>query len=190
MSSKTKFGMVIDIRRCVGCMSCSVSCKMENSVPFGVFRSNVDIIEKGTFPNVKRHFFPKLCNQCEDAPCVSVCPVGATFKREDGIIDVDEKKCIACGYCVVGCPYEARYLHPEKKVVDKCDFCQHLIDEGGIPTCVRNCMGKARIFGDLNDPNSPVSKLIVEEAVMTRKASLGTKPSVFYIEADKNQVDK
>jgi len=190
MSEKPKYGMVIDVRRCVGCMSCTVSCKMENSVPLGVSRANVDMYEKGTYPNVKRHFLPKLCNQCDNAPCVSVCPVGATYKREDGIVVVNADKCIGCGYCVVACPYHARFIHPIHKVADKCDFCDHLVDMGGTPACVRNCMGKARVFGDLNDPNSEVSKSIATEPTTKRKIELGTEPNVFYIGADAIRMEK
>lgn len=188
MANQPRYGMVVDVRRCVGCMSCSVSCKMENSVPFGVFRSNVEIKEKGKYPHVKRHFLPKLCNHCEKAPCVSVCPVGATYKRTDGVVVVNENKCIGCGYCIVTCPYHARFLHPIRKVADKCNFCEHQLAMEGTPACVRNCMGKARVFGDLNDPNSTVSQLLASEATNQPKVELGTEPKVFYIGADNSQV--
>lgn len=179
-----KYGMAVDVRKCVGCMSCTISCKMENSIPFGVFRSWVNMTEKGKYPQVKRFFLPRLCNHCEKAPCVQVCPVKATYKREDGLVVIDESRCIGCGYCVVACPYHARFMSPSKKVADKCSFCQHQLDRGGEPACVRNCMGKARIFGDLNDPHSEVSQLIANNPSQALRPELGTFPRVFYIGAD------
>ena len=189
-SKQKKYGMAIDVRKCVGCMSCSVSCKMENGVSFGVFRSWVNMTEKGDFPTVKRYYQPRLCNHCENAPCVEVCPVKASYKREDGIVLVDKQKCIGCGYCVASCPYNARYMSKTQKVADKCTFCDHRVDNGGEPACVKNCMGKARIFGDLNDPNSKISQLISRNAVQVIKPEKGTKPQVFYISADFNQQPK
>lgn len=193
MSQENKqknYGMAIDLRKCVGCMSCSVSCKMENGVPFGVFRSWVNMTEKGDFPTVKRYYQPRLCNHCENAPCVEVCPVKASYKREDGLVLIDKKKCIGCGYCVASCPYNARYMSKAQKVADKCTFCDHRVDNGGEPTCVKNCMGKARIFGDLNDPNSMISQLVSRNAVQVIKPEKGTKPQVFYIAADFNHQPK
>lgn len=186
MAGERKYGMVVDTRKCVGCMSCTVSCKMENKVPFDGFRAWVNIRERGTFPEVKRHFLPRLCNHCENAPCVQVCPVKATFKREDGVVIIDEKRCIGCGYCITACPYHARYLHPQTKVADKCSFCQHRIDQGLEPACVRNCMGKARVFGHLNDPASAVSKVLGANPTQTLLPELGTDPKVYYISADLN----
>lgn len=178
-----RYAMVIDLRRCVGCFSCQVTCKMENNVPFDYFRSKVLVTERGTYPDVKRHFLPTLCNHCENAPCVQVCPVGASYRREDGLILVDDKKCIGCGYCVQACPYDARYINATG-VAEKCTFCQHRIDAGLEPACVHNCIGKARLFGDLNDPASPVSKLVGSHSVQRLKSNLGTEPHVFYIDAD------
>lgn len=183
----SRYGMVIDTRKCVGCMSCAVSCKMENSVPFGVFRSWVEQKDKGSFPEVRRYFLPRLCNHCEHPPCVPVCPVGATYKREDGLVLIDEERCIGCGYCVVACPYYARYLHPVRNVAGKCTFCQHRVDKGAEPACVHNCMGKARKFGDLDNPNSEVSRLIGNNPSGVLKPELGTEPQVYYIGDDLGQ---
>jgi len=178
-----RYAMVIDLRRCVGCFSCQVTCKMENNVPFDYFRSKVLVTERGTYPDVKRHFLPTLCNHCENAPCVQVCPVGASYRREDGLILVDDKKCIGCGYCVQACPYDARYINATG-VAEKCTFCQHRVDAGLEPACVHNCVGKARLFGDLNDPQSSVSKLVNSHSVQRLKSNLGTEPYVFYLDAD------
>ena len=186
MAGKKQYGMVVDTRKCVGCMSCTITCKMENKVPFDGFRSWVNLRERGSFPQVKRHFLPRLCNHCENAPCVQVCPVQATYRRDDGIIVIDEGRCIGCGYCVTACPYNARYLNPQTKVADKCTFCQHRLEQGLEPACVHNCMGKARVFGDLNDPGSAVSKLLNSTGVQTLQPELGTEPQVYYISADLN----
>lgn len=180
-----RYAMVIDLRKCVGCMSCSVSCKMENSIAFGVFRSWVNMAEKGKYPNVKRYFLPRLCNHCQNPPCTSVCPVKATFYNAgDGRVVIDRDKCIGCGYCLEACPYGARFASPTTKTADKCDFCEHLLALGENPACVKNCLGKCRYFGDLDDPNSVVSKLIAENPVQPLRPDLGTTPKVFYIGAD------
>jgi len=180
-----QYAMVIDTRRCVGCHACSVSCKTENDVPIGVTRSWVEYIEKGEYPNVTRNFLPRLCNHCSEPQCVKVCPTGATYKRkEDGIVVVDSDVCIGCKYCIQACPYDARFINPRTGTADKCDFCLHRVKEGIAPACVNTCQGKARIFGDMNDPNSDVAKLIETEAVTVLRSEMGTKPNVYYIAAD------
>ena len=184
--NKKKLAMIIDLRRCVGCMSCQVSCKMENDVPLQVFRSWVKIVQKGKYPNVKQHHLPRLCNHCDKASCVKVCPTKASHIRKDGVVLIDYDKCIGCTYCIQACPYNARFLNPVTGTADKCTFCAHRIDKGLAPTCVRSCMGRARIFGDLNDPDSEVSKVMRENNVMVLKKDQGTEPKVYYIGLDKD----
>lgn len=182
--NKKRYGMVIDVRKCVGCMSCSVSCKMENGVPFGVFRAWVNMAEKGSYPDVRRYFLPRLCNHCENPPCVPVCPVKATYYNQDGRVVIDREKCIGCGYCLEACPYNARFANAVSKTADKCDFCEHLTSAGEAPACVKNCLGQCRHFGDLNDASSKVAKLAADQPVQPLRPDLGTKPKVLYIGAD------
>lgn len=180
-----RYAMVIDTRRCIGCQACSVACKAEFEVPLGETRSWVEFIEKGTFPNVRRSFLPRLCNQCEEPACVPVCPTGATYKREqDGIVVVDADICIGCKYCMQACPYGVRFINPRTGAADKCDFCLHRVQNGLVPACVNTCQGRARIFGDLNDPESEVSKLVAIHATTVLRPDMGTEPMVFYIDAD------
>jgi tetrathionate reductase subunit B len=184
-SGKPRYGMLIDLRRCTGCHACSVACKSEFDVPLGSFRSWVEYVEKGTYPNVTRTFLPRLCNHCEQPPCVKVCPTGATWKREeDGIVVVDPDICIGCKYCIQACPYDARFLNPVTGAADKCDFCLHRVEKGLAPSCVNTCVGGARIFGDLNDPESEISKLVATNPVTVLRPEQGTEPNVFYIGLD------
>ncbi len=187
---RKRFAMVIDIRKCIGCHACSVACKSENNVPLGVWRSWVKQVERGKFPNTQRHFLPRLCNHCEHPACVEACPTKAAYKREDGIVLVREERCIGCGLCIAACPYDARFFHPDKRIANKCTFCEHRVDKGVVPACVNTCQGKARIFGDLNDPTSEVARLVAREAVQVLKPELGTVPRVFYIGADRGMVGR
>lgn len=185
---QAQYAMVIDVRKCIGCQACTIACKTEFEVPLGATRSWVENVEKGTYPDVTRSFLPRLCNQCSEPACVPVCPVRpvrATKKRkEDGIVVIDENLCIACGLCVEACPYDARFLNPVGGKADKCDFCLHRVANGLEPSCVNTCQGKARVFGDVNDPESEVSKLIAKHPVTVLLQERGTKPNVYYIEAD------
>lgn len=179
-----RLGMVIDLRKCYGCHACSVSCKAEFNVPLGFWRSWVTVAEKGSFPHVSRHFLPRLCNHCKDAPCVTVCPTHATYKREDGIVMQKDKDCIGCKTCIAACPYDVRFRHPDKKVVNRCDFCVHRIDNGYVPSCVNACPAGARIFGDLNDPKSEIHKIVSRNPVQVLRPEMNTNPHVFYIGLD------
>lgn len=129
----------------------------------------------------KAFFVPKLCNQCENPPCVQVCPVGATYSTADGVVLVDRKWCIGCGYCIMGCPYGVRFFHPVHKVAEKCNFCYHRITKGMKSACVDACPFGARQIGNLRDPNDPVTKVIMTERVGILKEEYGTKPQVYYI---------
>ncbi len=179
-----KYALVIDLRRCTGCHACSVACKAEFEVPLGRWRSWVKTVEKGAYPHVKRHFLPRLCNHCSKPPCVMVCPTLASYIRSDGIVAIHEDICIGCKNCIAMCPYNSRFIDPWKKVAQKCDFCVRRVENGVEPSCVNTCPARARIFGDLNDPNSKVSKLLATKPVQSLKPELGTEPNVFYISAD------
>ncbi len=182
---KVRYGMLIDTRRCIGCHACTVACKAEFDVPLGSTRSWVEYVEKGQYPYVSRSFVPRLCNHCNHPPCVDVCPTGATWKRdEDGIVVTDPNICIGCKYCIQACPYDARFLNPITGAADKCDFCLHRVSRGVAPACVETCIGRARIFGDLNDPESEISKLVASNPVQVLRPGQGTEPNVFYIGLD------
>jgi tetrathionate reductase subunit B len=179
-----RYGMVIDLRRCFGCHACSIACKAEQDVPLGRFKCWVNVSERGNYPNVRRDFLPVLCNHCDNPPCVSVCPSGATYQREDGIVMQDDEVCIGCKYCIQACPYGVRYSDPDKKSAEKCDFCVHRLDQGVLPACVNTCNARARVFGDLNDPDSAVSRLLASTPVQSLRPAMGTDPRVFYIGLD------
>jgi tetrathionate reductase subunit B len=182
---RKQYAMVIDARRCYGVHACTVACKAEYNVPLGENRSWVEEIEKGVYPSVSRNFLPRLCNHCSTPNCVSVCPTGATWKREeDGIVVVDKDICIGCKYCVQACPYDMRFLNEDTGTADKCDFCIHRVSQGILPACVEACPSRARTFGDLSDPHSEVSKLIAENPVTVLRPEKGTGPNVYYIGAD------
>ena len=181
-----RYGMVIDLRRCFGCHACSLACKAEQDVPLGYFKSWVVISERGRYPNVRRQFVPVLCNHCDNPPCVKACPTQATKQRKDGIVTQDEKTCIGCKYCMQACPYKMKYSDPRTKTAQKCDFCLHRVKQGMLPACVNTCNARARIFGDLNDPGSAVSKLIAKNPVQTLRPEMGTDPRIFYIGLDRS----
>ncbi len=129
----------------------------------------------------KAFFVPKLCNQCDNPPCVQVCPVGATYQTADGVVLVDRSWCIGCGYCIMGCPYGVRFFHPIYNVAEKCNFCYHRISKGMKTACVDACPFGARRIGNLKDTNDPVTKIIMTERVGVLKEEYGTKPQVFYL---------
>jgi len=196
--SVKQWAMVIDLRRCIGCQACLAACKSENGVPLGIHYTWVETHEEGKYPNMKLTFLPRLCNHCDNPPCVQVCPVGATYKRGDGIVMQDVNRCIGCRYCMVACPYGVRsFLWEEPSgawpqawrgvaeakhgFVVKCHGCFHRIEKGLKPACVDACVGGARVFGDLQDPNSEVRRIVDTIPTQRLKAYLGTKPMVFYV---------
>ena len=179
------FGFLIDNRKCIECHACTVACKSEHQVPIGVDRTWVKYIEKGDFPNNRRLFTVLRCNHCEDAPCVTICPVTSLYQREDGIVDFDSDRCIGCQACLQACPYDALYLDPDTDAAAKCNFCSHRIEVGLEPSCVTVCPEQAIVAGDLDDSNSEISRLVNRHPVQVRKPEKGTRPKLFYIEGDK-----
>jgi Fe-S-cluster-containing dehydrogenase component/formate-dependent nitrite reductase membrane component NrfD len=178
------FGFVIDNRKCIGCHACTVACKSEHQVPIGVDRTWVKYIEKGTFPNNRRLFTVMRCNHCEFAPCVTICPVTALHKRPDGVVDFNSDRCIGCKSCMQACPYDALYIDPNTDTAAKCNFCTHRLEIGLQPSCVAVCPEQAIIAGDMDDPTTEISRLLNRHPVQVRKPEKGTKPKLFYIDAD------
>lgn len=176
-----KLAKIIDNTRCIGCHACSTACKSENEVPVGVDRTRVKYVEAGVFPNVRRHFQVTRCNQCEKPPCVYICPVTAMYQRPDGLVEFDQDVCIGCRACMAACPYDAIYIDPTTHSAAKCHFCAHRTEIGLQPACVVVCPEEAIIVGDLDDPESVVSKRLAREGAQVRKPELGTAPKVFYI---------
>ncbi len=177
-----RYGMVIDLEKCLGCEACVAACVEENKVPYEAgMRTRVHRIVTGEFPNVSTMYMHRICMHCEKPSCVHVCPTGASYVDETGVVLIDYDLCIGCKYCMVACPYLARYIHPERHAPDKCTFCIHRVKAGKLPACVETCPANARIFGDLDDPNSEISKILKENRAFPIGAEYGTKPKVFYI---------
>lgn len=181
--SEKKLGMLIDLSLCVGCNACAIACKQENDVPVGGFNTWVESWDVDDNGQIRRANVPKQCNHCDNAPCVSVCPTGASYKNEDGLVVVDPERCIGCKYCMAACPYQVRWQN-EAGEVDKCTFCDHRTSVGLLPACVSTCITRARIFGDTNDPNSEISKKMAEAKTDVIYADLNMGPHVYYIGLD------
>ncbi len=198
-----KMGLVIDLDTCVGCHACAVNCKEWNTGSEGAPLSDQNAageasgswlnrihafeVQPETGPAQVVHF-PKSCLHCEDAPCVTVCPTGASYKRvDDGIVLVNEKDCIGCGLCAWACPYGAREMDADAGVMKKCTLCvdriynKNLPEEDQVPACVRTCPAGARHFGDLADPNSDVSQLVADRGGFDLMPEMGTKPVNQYL---------
>lgn len=185
----SQYGFVLDQSRCIGCHACTVACKTEHGVELGVFRTWVKYIERGEFPDVRRHFSVLRCNQCTDAPCVEICPVESLFKRDDGIVDFDPERCIGCKACLNACPYDALYIDPTSNTAAKCNFCAHRVETGLKPACEVVCPAEAIISGDLHDPDSEVSRILGTMPSHVRAPEQGTGPNVFYIGAEEASIN-
>lgn len=203
-----RYAMAIDIERCEGCHACAIACKSNNNVPNGIQYHRVltdggDYMDtaRGTYPNdLYRRFIPMGCQHCAKPACVEVCPTGASVQRENGIVAVDKELCIGCETCVAACPYDARIvLKGEPKyivdfalgdwfapkhvadTVEKCNFCEGRLERGMVPACMELCPGRARFWGDIDDPTSEIAKLVASRKVMRLKESEGTEPQVYYL---------
>lgn len=240
----SRYAMVIDLERCMGCRACMEACKVENNTSQATFWMYVFRFEEGHYPNTRVWFLPRPCQHCDNAPCVKVCPVGARYKREDGLVATDWQRCIGCRYCEVACPYGVNYFNwkspkknyyldwkenkalvartngaippyknpdldkpygPERRriaggghvkgVIEKCTFCVHRVEKGLVPACVANCPAFALHFGDLDDPNSLVSRLLKKKPHFRLLEEAGTQPRVFYVggnppSAETHQIEK
>jgi tetrathionate reductase subunit B len=177
-----KYAIVIDASRCIDCKACMIACKVENNVPEGSWRNWIrPLLDRSG--ERKSEFQPGQCMQCDSPSCVAACPVGATYKQPDGLVVIDPRKCIGCGNCVTACPYGARYRNSTRHIADKCDFCEHRLKRGEEPACVVTCPTKTRIFGDLNDPQSEVSRAVKEEKLVRVVAPhINTRPNIYYHE--------
>jgi Fe-S-cluster-containing dehydrogenase component len=206
--SEHLYAMGMKVDRCIGCGRCVDACKKENNVPDYpfFFRTWVErYIETEDHQTIvdspnggkdgfkpppsdrkifKSFFVPKICNQCEKPPCVQVCPVGATYRTEDGVVLVDSRYCIGCRYCIQACPYGARFIRPETKTAEKCTFCYHRIVKGLLPACVEVCPTRARVFGDLRREASPITEFLRFNKTFVLKPGLNTEPKVYYADID------
>lgn len=202
-----KYGMVINLKRCIGCQTCVISCKASNAVPQGMFWNRVESNAEGVYdsavgewPNLTRTYIPVACQHCENAACERACPTGATHYDGDGRVQIDYEKCIGCRMCLAACPYNARQFNwadpeydPEasygrsdvprrtKGVAEKCTLCKERTGEGNQPMCVSACLGHARTWGDLDDPQSAVSQLLATNDAQQLLPEKGTRPHVYYI---------
>ena len=179
-----RMGMAIDTQTCVACTACVVACKTENDVADGFARDWITTELVGQFPALEMEIRSERCNHCDDAPCVTACPTGASFVGVGGTVQVDADKCTGCKACIAACPYDARFVDPRTNTVDKCTFCAHRADNAGgwTTACQDVCPTQSIIFGDLNDPNSEVSRALATRKSHTLLPEAGTRPKVFYLE--------
>ena len=184
----TRYAMCIDLHRCIGCHSCSAACRTWNDLPIDIIYNPVlGGVCEGTWPNVHRNYLPTLCMHCKNPECVPCCPTGASQQDEDGVVWVDYKKCMGCKVCVNACPYGMRDTsHAVRRFdefVRKCTFCKERreMEPGADPYCVQTCHQHARVFGDIDDPDSAISKLIGRSDTFRLLEELGTDPQIYYI---------
>ncbi len=188
MPFMTRNCIVVDLDRCFGCFACEVACKQENNITVGEYWNKVlEVGPWGTAPDLHKYWLPTMCQQCEDAPCVHVCPTGASYRNEDNVVLIDKEKCIGCKYCMMACPYGVRGWNEEERVVEKCTLCQQRVTVGEKPACVAGCSAEARYYGDLDDPNSDVSKALAaaDPASIHHMVDVGNGPSTAYILSSK-----
>jgi Fe-S-cluster-containing dehydrogenase component len=181
-----QYRLIYDENLCIGCQACNVACRLENDVPDDIYRLQVRVSTHGTFPHLGMRFERMACVMCENPPCVSVCPTGASFQSKEGLVLIHESQCITCKYCILACPYHARFINPLKNTVEKCTFCfESRVSKELDPACVSVCVSEALHFGDMHRNDSPVARLSRQEVLAFPKAHLGTKPKVAFIPSRK-----
>ena len=185
----TRLGFLLDSDSCIGCHACTVACKSEHDVPLGVNRTWVKYIETGAFPDSSRHFSVMRCNQCDDAPCMDICPTSALFRADNGVVDFNDDICIGCKGCMNACPYDAIYINPETNTANKCNFCNHRVEVGLEPSCVVVCPTQAIKVVDFDDADNAALKIINREDVAVRAPDQGTNPKVYYRGANQASLD-
>ena len=178
---KKRYALVIDSRKCINCKACVVACKAENGVPVGKFRNWITEERRGTYPHLMATFDPEQCEHCANPSCVRVCPTGASYQREDGLVLVNYPDCIGCKYCMIACPYNARYFREDQGVVDKCTFCAQRVDQGKVPACVETCPSKVRLFGNLDDASGELAQVLMTRRYLTKKTETGNGPQLYYL---------
>lgn len=183
------YAMALDYQNCINCQACEVACKEENGVQLGADKQRiwVGIVEGTSFGEPFVNLYPSQCNHCINAPCVSVCPTSASHYIAGGIVKVEPDKCILCKACMEACPYDARFIDDTKVAVDKCTFCEHKIEETGVTACQATCPTKVRTFGDLDDPDSDIVKLLETRKFFFQKEASKTLPKLFYLLPDDEQ---
>lgn len=201
-----RYAYLIDTHKCIGCGMCLKACRQENKVPEGFYRTWIERYEESErgevyvdspkggqdgftpidpgFKASKAFFVPKMCNHCANTPCTQVCPVGASYETKDGVVLVDGKQCIGCGYCVQACPYGSRFINPITKTADKCTWCYHRVTKGLKPACVEVCPVRARKFGDLKREDDEVRKILSTERIEVLQIEKLTEPRCFYLGLD------
>ncbi len=182
MATRTKrYALAMDAKKCIDCKACVVACRAENGVPLGKSRNWINEELRGDWPKLLEVFEPEQCHHCEDPACVRVCPTGASYQRPDGVVAVNPSECVGCRYCMIACPYDARFFREDLGVVEKCDLCAHRLDRGELPACVETCPSKVRIFGDLNDPTSEIHQILEKRQYRVKKREAGTGPQIYYL---------
>ncbi|WP_314009902.1 4Fe-4S dicluster domain-containing protein [Cryptobacterium curtum] len=183
------YALVVDLDRCFGCHSCEASCKNENNVVLGSYWNRVlHMGPYGSYPDLEEYYLPSQCMQCKNAPCVNVCPTAASYRDPDtNIVLINKEKCIGCKYCMMACPYGVRSWNVKERVVEKCTLCQQRTSVGQLPACVEKCCASARFYGDLDDPDSEVSKALASanKAAIHTMPDYGNEPVGAYILSDK-----